>query len=114
MRDPSPQRQGTAVEDRRGSRQVVAVPVIVSGRLARGTCFAQKTRVDVSEDGARLHLQTCLPVGTAVMVENLATSERLLFRVVRVAEHTRGGYEIGLEAPDPPPDFWRLRWDAPA
>lgn len=106
-----PQSPRTALDKRHLSRQAAAVPVLVSGLLGRGTRFDERTTtLDVSERGASLHLNTRLSQGTTVMVENLATGERLLFRVVRVAEHQRGGYEIGLEAPEPPPHFWRLSW----
>ena len=100
-----------APDNRQVTRQAAVVPVLVSGLLGRGTRFDERTTtLNVSERGASLHLNTRLAQGTAVMVENLATGERLLFRVVRVDEHQRGGYEIGLEAPEPPANFWRLSW----
>lgn len=103
----------SAPNQRPRSRQAAAVPVLVSGLLGRGTRFDERTTtLEVSERGASLHLNIRLPPGAAVMVENLATGERLLFRVVRADEHGRGGYEIGLEAPEPPPNFWRLGWAA--
>lgn len=113
MRNHSSPGQRAELNHRQVRRQGTSVPVLVSGLLGRGTRFDERTTtMDVSERGACLRLQTRLSLGSAVMVENLATGERLLFRVARVDEHSHGGFEIGLEAPDPPSNFWRLSWAA--
>lgn len=103
-------REGARVERRREARQPVAVPVLVGGRLGAGSRFDEKTTtMDVSEHGARveLRLQIRLQVGTEVTVENLATGEKQGFRVARVSEPGGGRYDIGLEASELAPNFWR-------
>lgn len=111
MTDERPQNSPTGSDRRREARLAAAVPVLVGGTLGPGARFDEKTTtVDISDHGARVHLrlQIRLKVGTEVMVENLATGEKQLFRVARVGEPGRGGYEVGLEALAPAPTFWRL------
>lgn len=99
---PSPER-------RRETRQAVSVPVLVGGKLGTGARFDEKTlTLDVSGRGARvlLRLQIKLEPGTEVTVENLDTGQQQVFRVVHVGVRQLGGYEVGLEARQPAPDFW--------
>lgn len=117
MAEKRPESPLPAGERRGAPRQAVAVPVIVSGTLAPGTRFDEKTTtMDVSARGARvhLHLRMRLEKGTEVKVENVTTGEQERFRVAYVNEQPRGGYEMGLEALEPSPSFWRPRGDAPA
>lgn len=112
MKDEPPPSKPPRVEKRRASRQHAAVPVLVSGLLGRKTRFDERTNtLNVSDYGACLRLQTHPPVGTAVMVENLTTGERVLFRVARVNDDVRGGYQVGVHAPESAPHFWRLNWN---
>ncbi len=96
-------------ERRREARQAVAVPVLVGGKLGTGARFDEKTTtLDVSARGARLQLrlQIKLEPGTEVTVENLASGEQQVFRVVHAGAPAGSGYEIGLEAADAKPGFW--------
>ncbi len=96
--------------ERRGeARQTAAVPVLVGGKLGTGTRFDEKTlTLDVSGRGVRvlLRLQIRLEPGTEVTVENLATGQQQVFRVVHVGTRQLGGYEVGLEAAAAKPGFW--------
>lgn len=96
-------------ERRREPRQPVAVPVLVGGKLGTGARFDEKTlTLDVSGRGARvlLRLQIKLEPGTEVTIENLATGRQQVFRVVHAGTRQLGGYEVGLEAAEPQPNFW--------
>lgn len=96
-------------ERRRESRQPVAVPVLVGGKLGTGARFDEKTlTLDVSARGARLllRLQIKLEPGSEVTVENLATGKQQVFRVVHAGARQLGGYEVGLEAVEAQADFW--------
>jgi len=96
-------------ERRREARQAAAMPVLVGGKLGTGARFDEKTlTLDVSGRGARvlLRLQIKLEPGTEVTVENLATGQQQVFRVVHVGTRQLGGYEVGLEAAGAKPGFW--------
>jgi len=96
-------------ERRREARQSAAMPVLVGGKLGTGTRFDEKTlTLDVSGRGARvlLRLQIKLEPGTEVTLENLASGEQQVFRVVHVGGRQLGGYEVGLEAVYAKPGFW--------
>jgi hypothetical protein len=98
-----------AANQRRSQRILLAVPVRVSGKGAKGTPFVEHTKtLIVNAHGALLQLEEPVREGQVLSVRNVTTGEEALCRVVDLSPDTHGVAEIGVEFAEPNPHFWRV------
>lgn len=102
---PNPPRDGTT--ERRSERVALKIPVRVEyfadnpGRL---TSYSVTTKVNAH--GALLLLPWGVPVGRELLLENLASLETQMVRVVFVRYASDDYFDVGVEFTEPRPKFW--------
>jgi hypothetical protein len=94
---------------RRSQRVMLAVPLLISGKRFDNTPFSERTAtIVVNAHGALLVLHEPVRVGQALMVKNLATSEKIGCKVADMNVGSNGVVEVGVEFSVPNPHFWRV------
>jgi hypothetical protein len=102
---PDPLRDGRT--ERRSARIALKIPVRVEyfadnpGRL---TSFSVTTTVNAH--GALLRLPWGVPAGRELLLENLASLETQMVRVVFVEYAGDDYFDVGVEFTEPRPKFW--------
>lgn len=102
---PDPSRDGNI--ERRSERVSLKIPVRVEyfiddpGRL---TSYSVTSRVNAH--GALLLLPWGVPAGRELLLENLASLETQMVRVVFVQYAGDDYYDVGVEFTEPRPKFW--------
>ncbi len=101
--------------DRRRSQRVLAqLPVVVRGKLADESPFADPTRATVlSAHGCLITLSKSVRLGQKLVLGNDATRQEQECRVVYVGERQGGRTEVGLCFKSPAPQFWGLEHPPP-
>jgi len=94
---------------RRSMRVLLSVPVVISGKTAKGKDFQEETRtLVVNAHGALVALAAELPMRQKVTMTNTTTSETLECIVGHVGTAQAGKTQIGLEFVAPAPLFWKI------
>ncbi|HTP67678.1 MAG TPA: PilZ domain-containing protein [Dongiaceae bacterium] len=99
---------GGYAKQRRSQRILLCIPVTVSGQLAHGATFSERTNtVVINAHGALLELRQTVVVGQALLLKHLGTGEELPCRVIDInpAGHVP---EVGVESDSPCAHFWRV------
>lgn len=102
---PDPPRDGTT--ERRSERVALKIPVRVEyfadnpGRL---TSYSVTTKVNAH--GALLLLPWGVPAGRELLLENLASRETQIVRVVFVRYASDDYFDVGVEFTEPRSKFW--------
>lgn len=101
-------------EKRRGERVLIRVPVQVHGVAPDGSEVKEAAETAmVSRFGALLRMRSLLKKESSVTVKNTFSEQVEKFRVVWIADkQTAGCWDIGIEAPGLPEDFWGILFPA--
>jgi diguanylate cyclase (GGDEF)-like protein len=95
------------VERRRSERILLDVSVVVRGEFADSQPFQEETfTISVSAHGALLMLASKVTLGQTLFVRNSLTDNEKLARVARFGVPYGGIAQVGVEFPEPAPEFW--------
>lgn len=94
---------------RRSKRVPAQLSVVVQGKSADGSPFADPTRaVVLSAHGCLLTLSASVRLGAKLILRNIANREEQDCRVVYLGEKHGGRTEVGLRFKTAAPQFWGL------
>ena len=101
-------------ELRRSSRVLAQLPVVVRGKFANGSPYADPTRtVVVSAHGCLVTLGESVRLGEKLTLRNVVNYEERDCRVVYLGEKHGGRTEVGLRFKAAAPQFWGLEHTPP-
>jgi len=95
---------------RRSQRVIIGVAVIVVSEDApKEKAFQENTQtLVVNAHGALIGLTANVTKGQLLRLNNQATKEEQLCRVMHIGQKTAGVTQIGVEFTTPSPNFWRI------
>ncbi|MGB0035047.1 MAG: PilZ domain-containing protein [Candidatus Acidiferrales bacterium] len=97
---------GDLLEQRRTQRVLVAMPVLIYGRLGNEPFQEDTETINVSANGGLLPITTEVLPSQKLLLTNLQTNEELTCRVARLVQTPGGRTLVGLEFLQPAPRFW--------
>lgn len=90
-------------------RVLLSVPIIVTGKNARGEAFSEDTRtLVVNAHGALISLGAPMTVGQRISVSNKATQKSIDCKAVHLGSAQAGKVQMGIEFERPCPAFWQI------
>lgn len=94
---------------RRSMRVLLSVPIIVTGKNARGEAFTEQTRtLVVNAHGALISLAASMTGGQRISISNKATQKSIDCKVVHLGSGQAGKVQMGIEFERPCPAFWQI------
>jgi hypothetical protein len=94
---------------RRSMRVLLSVPIMVSGKNAKGQSFSEETRtLVVNAHGALIALMEEVVAGEQIDVANRATSKSLACRIVYLGNRQGDKTQMGIEFVAPSSSFWQI------
>jgi len=94
---------------RRSQRLLLTVHVVVSGKQATGSPFAEETVTQVvNAHGALILLRQMVLAGDRLKLRNVKTGEEIGCKVIDIGEMQDRKSAVGIEFDQPSPRFWRI------
>ena len=94
---------------RRSMRVLLSVPILVTGKTAKGADFQEETRtLVVNAHGALISLAAGVATSQKITVTNPATQQTSECRIAYVGASTAGKSQMGIEFVTPCPSFWQI------
>jgi hypothetical protein len=101
----------TFANQRRSQRILLAVPLLVSGRHADGTAFAEHaSTLIVNASGGLIALKVAVSVAQTLSLKNENTDNDISCAVVNVELRASGLHEVGIEFRGDDRNFWRVNF----
>jgi hypothetical protein len=97
------------MQQRRGHRIMLAIPILIAGAREDGRHFSEKTRaLVVSSHGALILLAEKVNPGQSLTIQHAKSGEQRECTIVDVGEQHGIRREVGIELLDPSARFWHV------